>query len=80
MGHANGESSLARELVKWSHRQLQESKNHERIHEQLMGIVEPHLFRTTLEFSNGHLSNADRLLGIHRTTLKKRLDEHHPSL
>lgn len=46
-----------------------------RMHAELMEIVERPLIEAALEQSRGQVAAAARLLGLHRTTLKKRIEE-----
>jgi two-component system nitrogen regulation response regulator GlnG len=47
-----------------------------RLYERLLGVVEPALFESALEQHNGQCAAAARQLGLHRTTLRKKLTEH----
>jgi DNA-binding protein Fis len=44
------------------------------LYETFLKFVEPAIFRSAFELTNRQYSAAARRLGIHRTTLKKKLD------
>jgi len=45
------------------------------LYEALINVIEPAILATAFELSGGQYAAAARRLGIHRTTLKKKLDE-----
>jgi two-component system nitrogen regulation response regulator GlnG len=49
-----------------------------RLYERLLEVVEPPLLGAALQHHNGQCAAAARQLGIHRTTLRKKLTEHDP--
>lgn len=71
---AIGEMALA--VQQWAKEVLKESTRQEQIYDQFLKAVEPPLFQTILEKNHGQLTGAARELGIHRTTLAKKLDEY----
>jgi two-component system nitrogen regulation response regulator GlnG len=77
-----GEGSAApledrlQQLVRtWAERHLAEGKYDGTLHEQLLSIIEQPLFEAALAQHHGQYSAAARALGIHRTTLKKKVDD-----
>jgi two-component system, NtrC family, nitrogen regulation response regulator GlnG len=65
-------SALVRQ---WAEIQLQGSADVKDLYEQLLKLVEPPLFKTAMEHSGGQFIAAARKLGIHRTTLRKKLEQ-----
>jgi two-component system nitrogen regulation response regulator GlnG len=74
-GGASLETRLQQLVRSWAQRQLAEGKFEGRLHEQLLTIIEQPLFEAALAQHHGQYSAAARALGIHRTTLKKKVDE-----
>jgi two-component system, NtrC family, nitrogen regulation response regulator GlnG len=62
-------------IRQWAEIQLQNPDDAQDLYEQLLKIVEPPLFQTAMEHSGGQFIAAARKLGIHRTTLRKKLDQ-----
>ncbi len=62
-------------IRQWAEIQLQGAADAQDLYEQLLKIVEPPLLRTALEHSGGQFIAAARKLGIHRTTLRKKLEQ-----
>jgi DNA-binding protein Fis len=44
-----------------------------RVYEQLLEVIEPPLLETALKRHRGQCATAARTLGLHRTTLRKKL-------
>ena len=59
----------------WATDELRE-EHVENLHAQLLQIVEPPLFQAALQASGGQFVAAAKMLGIHRTTLRKKVDEY----
>jgi two-component system nitrogen regulation response regulator GlnG len=77
---ANSEDPISQQPIpslirQWAETQLQGFEDTHDLYEQLLKIVEPPLFKTAMEYSGGQCIAAARRLGIHRTTLRKKLDE-----
>jgi DNA-binding NtrC family response regulator len=70
---ANDEQSLAALVRRWAETQLLVPVEEQDLYERFLKIVEPPLFETTLEHYRGQYVSAARRLGIHRTTLKKKM-------
>ncbi len=62
-------------IRQWAEIQLQGGGDVQNLYEQLLKIVEPPLLRAALEHCGGQFIAAARKLGIHRTTLRKKIEE-----
>jgi two-component system nitrogen regulation response regulator GlnG len=71
---ASDEESLAALVLRWADSQLLSPSEKEDLYERFLKIVEPPLFEKVLESYHGQFVSAARRLGIHRTTLKKKMD------
>ncbi len=69
------EERLSQLVRTWAERHLAEGKFDGALHEQLLSIIEQPLFEAALAQHHGQYSAAARALGIHRTTLKKKVDD-----
>lgn len=69
-------SRLASDVEQWASARLREDVGEGRLYEELLNLVEPALLRAALEKHHGQCLAAARELGIHRTTLRKKLNEH----
>lgn len=67
--------SLATRLAQWTSAELQRGDSAGDLYERFLAVVEPPLLCTALEHAHGQVAAAARLLGLHRTTLKKKLDQ-----
>jgi len=66
-----------RELVRqWADQQLGQAAEEGRLYEDLLQLVEPPLLEAVLQRHHGQCAGAARTLGLHRTTLKKKLDQY----
>jgi DNA-binding NtrC family response regulator len=61
---------------RWAERNLDDQALAGRVYEQLLEVIEPPLLITALERHRGQYASAARTLGIHRTTLRKKLVQH----
>jgi two-component system nitrogen regulation response regulator GlnG len=61
---------------RWAERNLDDQALAGRVYEQLLQVIEPPLLITALERHRGQYASAARTLGIHRTTLRKKLVQH----
>jgi two-component system nitrogen regulation response regulator GlnG len=73
------EETLAALVRRWAESQLLSPVEEENLYERFLQIVEPPLFEKTLEHYHGQFLSAARRLGIHRTTLKKKIDDYGPA-
>lgn len=67
---------LTANVERWAETRLRKGGSERRLYEELLKLVEPALLRAALEKNHGQCLAAARELGIHRTTLRKKLDEH----
>ena len=68
------EDRLAALIRQWAEVQLAHSSDEGKLYEALLRVVEPPLLEAALEKHRGQCAGAARLLGLHRTTLRKKLD------
>ncbi len=66
---------ICRLIQRWSEAELAAAGDEAEIHARLLQLVEPPLLRAAIEHSRGQVAAAARQLGMHRTTLKKKLDD-----
>lgn len=69
------ETAIAARLKSWAESKLANSSG-DSLYEELLRLVEPPLFAATLKRCHDQCAAAARRLGIHRTTLKKKLDQY----
>ncbi len=70
------EESLVALVRRWAESQLLSPVEEQDLYNRFLKIVEPPLFEKTLEHYNGQYVSAARRLGIHRTTLKKKMGDY----
>jgi two-component system nitrogen regulation response regulator GlnG len=68
--------SLATLIQQWAQAKLSGDSEMEDIHEQMLQLVEPPLFQAAIDKYHGQCAAAARRLGLHRTTLRKKLDQY----
>jgi DNA-binding NtrC family response regulator len=61
---------------RWTERNLDDAVLAGRVYDQLLEVVEPPLLEIAMERHRGQCASAARTLGIHRTTLRKKLLQH----
>ena len=67
---------VAAAVRRWAERNLDDAELAGRVYEQLLEVIEPPLLETALERHRGQCASAARKLGIHRTTLRKKMLQH----
>jgi two-component system nitrogen regulation response regulator GlnG len=67
---------LAELIRQWAEIQLAQPGEEGQLYDDLLRAVEPPLLEAVLEKCRGQCAGAARLLGLHRTTLKKKLDQY----
>jgi two-component system nitrogen regulation response regulator GlnG len=67
---------LSAAAAAWAERQLATARDGDALHARLLREIEPALFAAALAKTRGQVAAAARLLGLHRTTLKSKLDEY----
>ncbi len=70
------ESQLATVIERWAGVRLDGDAEQGQVYEQLLRLIEPPLFQAALARHQGQCAAAARRLGIHRTTLRKKLDQY----
>ena len=60
----------------WGRSQLESVTDGAELYQQFLSLTEPSLFKVVLDHHRGQVAAAARVLGLHRTTLKKKLDEY----
>jgi two-component system nitrogen regulation response regulator GlnG len=73
---ASEAEALAAFVQAWTQTQLQAAGNSGDLYERFLSVVEPPLLGTTLNKYRGQCASAARALGLHRTTLRKKLDQY----
>ncbi len=75
LGRGSEEDALAVLIRSWTAAQLQGTPEALDLYDRFLRMVEPPLLKTALQHADGECLAASRRLGIHRTTLRKKLDE-----
>lgn len=73
---ASAEAAIVAAVRTWIEQQIDNEELTGRLYERLLEVVEPPLLDAALQHHNGQCAAAARQLGIHRTTLRKKLIEH----
>jgi two-component system nitrogen regulation response regulator GlnG len=74
--HREAIASLVRQ---WAELQLRNADEAGDLYERLLALVEPPLFQAAMEHYQNQCAAAARRLGLHRTTLRKKLDDYEAS-
>jgi two-component system nitrogen regulation response regulator GlnG len=69
-------AQLAELIARWTQAQLAGEASADDLYARFLQLVEPPLLQTALNKHLGQCASAARVLGVHRTTLKKKLDEY----
>lgn len=70
------EATLAQLIQQWTETRLQANREQENLYEQFLSVVEPALLSATLIHELGQCTSAAKRLGLHRHTLRKKLDQY----
>jgi two-component system nitrogen regulation response regulator GlnG len=70
------EAVLASMIRDWAQRELETSSEISDLHDRLLQIVEPPLLQTVLQRNGGQFLAAARQLGLHRVTLRRKVDSY----
>ncbi|MCG8584223.1 MAG: sigma-54 dependent transcriptional regulator [Pirellulales bacterium] len=70
------ENSLAALIGEWAEVQLRDDSDADDLYERFLDLVEPPLLEAAVEHFHSQVATAARRLGIHRTTLRKKLEQH----
>ena len=73
---ASDDARLTTLLERWATAKLSGPQEAEHLYEQLLALVEPPLIRAALDASSGQVAAAARKLGLHRITLRKKMQQH----
>ncbi|MFM7846696.1 MAG: helix-turn-helix domain-containing protein, partial [Planctomycetota bacterium] len=73
---ANPQESIVRQVERWAAREVNNPTAAGHLHEELLKLVEPPLLRAAVDHHAGNCAAAARDLGLHRVTLRKKLDEY----
>ncbi len=63
-------------LTRWTLQKLGDGNPSEQLHDALLELVEPPVLRAVVNHQAGQLAPAARILGLHRTTLRKKIDQY----
>ena len=69
------QQAISASIRQWAELKLQNPDDAQDLYDQLLKIVEPSLFRAAMDHSDGQFIAAARKLGIHRTTLRKKMEQ-----
>ena len=69
------EEAIAGLVREWAQAELSQSGDAQDLYERLLKLIEPPLFDAAMQHYGGQCLAAARRLGLHRTTLRKKLDE-----
>ena len=69
------EEAIVSLVRQWAELQLQDPAGAEDLYERFLKLVEPPLLQAAMEHCGGQCLAAARRLGLHRTTLRKKLDD-----
>jgi len=72
----SNEEEIASLIAQWAEAQFANSPDADELYDQLLRIVEPPLLRIAMEKNHDQCAAAARSLGMHRTTLRKKLDQY----
>ena len=70
------ENSLAALIQQWTEMQLRDDTDADDLYDRFLDLIEPPHLEAALEHYHGQVATAARRLGIHRTTLRKKLEQH----
>jgi DNA-binding protein Fis len=72
---AAGKEAIVTLIRQWTELELQLPDRAGDLYERLLKLVEPPLLKAVMEQCHGQCAAAARELGLHRTTLRKKLDD-----
>jgi DNA-binding protein Fis len=70
------EAEIQALLTQWSAVRLKDPNSAGRIYDQLLALVEPPVLQAVVQDQGGQVAASARLMGLHRTTLRKKLDQY----
>jgi len=74
-GRLAPEESIRSLLRRWAEEQMRRRSEADDLYQQWLALVEPPLLEVALKHSGAQCAAAARRLGLHRTTLRKKLDQ-----
>ncbi len=72
----NVEAAVTAAVRQWAEQNVGRADLVGQVYERLLEVVEPPLLQTAMKQHRGQCATAARTLGIHRTTLRKKLSQH----
>ncbi len=72
----DADTQIAALLKQWAEQQLVDPEQAANIYEKLLALIEPPVMEVALEKFHGQCAPAARCLGLHRTTLSKKLKQY----
>jgi DNA-binding protein Fis len=73
------QEAIASFVRQWAELQLRGDDEAGDLYERLLKLIEPPLFHAAMEHYHNQCAAAARRLGLHRTTLRKKLDDYEAS-
>jgi DNA-binding NtrC family response regulator len=73
---ADVQATVVAAARKWAEEHADDAELYGQIYEHFLGMVESPLLEVALQKHKGQVATAARSLGLHRTTLRKKLEEH----
>ncbi len=70
-----GEDALVRLIRQWTESRLQEPDESGDLHDRLLELIEPPFLKAVMQHFHGQCATAAKRVGLHRTTLRKKLDQ-----
>jgi DNA-binding protein Fis len=72
---ADAEAAMVAAVGRWARQNVDKPELQGQLYECLISVIEPPMFNVALERHKGQFASAARALGIHRTTLRKKLPD-----
>jgi two-component system nitrogen regulation response regulator GlnG len=73
---ATADDAIVAAVHQWAEQNIHDADLAGRVYDRLLTVIEPPLLDVAMKNHKGQCATAARTLGIHRTTLRKKLDEH----
>ncbi|HMO16349.1 MAG TPA: sigma-54 dependent transcriptional regulator [Pirellulaceae bacterium] len=68
-------SEIVELMNQWAAQQIADADNHGKIYQHMLELIEPPVFEAAVRHCEGQIAPAAKLLGLHRTTLKRRIEQ-----
>jgi two-component system, NtrC family, nitrogen regulation response regulator GlnG len=72
----NADERLRETIRRWTEQRYRAGESPTALYEELLAVVEPPFLEAALQEHHGQCAAAARTVGLHRTTLKKKLDQY----